>query len=150
MMLLWLTRSLACLRRGTTSATVTSIAFSPPGTCSPPLLCACSDHGSVHVFRLAEMPEPKHPAAALAASAAAGLLSAVTRVSIADMVSEGGMALWPSVLYDGALPGPGPCTAPHGEAARVPLAALTRSMLETVLPKLARSLQAVHTLLRMR
>lgn len=39
------------LRRGTTPCRITSMAFSHAGG-EPPLLCAASDHGSVHIFRL--------------------------------------------------------------------------------------------------
>ncbi|KAG2433269.1 hypothetical protein HXX76_008337 [Chlamydomonas incerta] len=70
-------------RRGTLSAAITSMAFSPPGA-PLQLLAAASSHGTVHVFRLEEpdppgvLPRP--------ASAAAGLLTAVMRYSVGDMV----------------------------------------------------------------
>lgn len=75
-------------RRGSTAATVHCLAFSPGGV-EPRLLAAASSHGSVHVFRL-EVAE-RHPALA-AASAAAGLLSAVVKLSVADMV--GALCVW--------------------------------------------------------
>jgi autophagy-related protein 18 len=40
-------------RRGTYPAVIHSMAFSPPSV-SPPLLCAASGHGTVHLFRLDE------------------------------------------------------------------------------------------------
>ena len=40
-------------RRGTYPATIHSLAFSPPKV-KPPLLCAASGHGTVHLFRLDE------------------------------------------------------------------------------------------------
>ncbi|KAI8477507.1 MAG: WD40-repeat-containing domain protein [Monoraphidium minutum] len=69
-------------RRGAGRAAVSCLAFSPAGV-EPRLLAAASDHGTVHIFRL-EAAE-RHPALA-AASAAAGLLSAVMRLPVADMV----------------------------------------------------------------
>lgn len=69
-------------RRGTYPATVHSLAFSPASV-QPPLLAAASSHGTVHLFRL-ESAE-RHPAVA-AASAAAGLISAVMKHSVTDMV----------------------------------------------------------------
>jgi len=72
-------------RRGTYPATIHSLAFSPPGV-EPPLLCATSSHGSVHVFRLEEAAPIRGVGPAAAASAAAGLLSAVMKYSVADMV----------------------------------------------------------------
>jgi hypothetical protein len=38
-------------RRGSTPATITCLAFSPSGV-HPRLLCAASDHGTIHIFRL--------------------------------------------------------------------------------------------------
>jgi hypothetical protein len=38
-------------RRGSTPATITCLAFSPSGV-YPRLLCAASDHGTIHIFRL--------------------------------------------------------------------------------------------------
>ncbi|KAG2497035.1 hypothetical protein HYH03_005037 [Edaphochlamys debaryana] len=70
-------------RRGTLAASIQSLAFGPPGLPAQ-LLVAASSHGTVHVFRLEEpelpgvLPKP--------ASAAAGLLSAVMRYSVGDMV----------------------------------------------------------------
>lgn len=69
-------------RRGSTSAVIHCLAFSPPGT-EPRLLAAASSHGTVHLFRL-EAAE-RHPALA-AASMAAGLLSAVVKLPVTDMV----------------------------------------------------------------
>ncbi|PRW56485.1 Autophagy-related 18 [Chlorella sorokiniana] len=57
-------------RRGSTPATVTCLAFSPPSLPAR-LLAAASDHGTIHIFRL-EAPG-RHPEAAAAKS----LLSAV-------------------------------------------------------------------------
>ncbi|PNH10768.1 Autophagy-related protein 18, partial [Tetrabaena socialis] len=64
----------ASFRRGSTSATIQSLSFSPPGL-PWQLLLAASSHGTVHVFRL----EEAEPQGALPrpASAAVGLLSAV-------------------------------------------------------------------------
>ncbi|MEW5309428.1 MAG: hypothetical protein WDW38_001317 [Sanguina aurantia] len=70
-------------RRGALNATIHSLAFSPAEV-EPPLLAVCSSHGSVHIFRLEAL--DRHPAAA-AASAAAGILSAVMKYSVADMVN---------------------------------------------------------------
>ncbi|KAG2449444.1 hypothetical protein HYH02_005591 [Chlamydomonas schloesseri] len=70
-------------RRGTLSAAITSMAFSPPGA-PVQLLAAASSHGTVHVFRLEE-PDPPG-ALPRPASAAAGLLTAVMRYSVGDMV----------------------------------------------------------------
>ncbi|GBF88547.1 autophagy 18 related protein [Raphidocelis subcapitata] len=69
-------------RRGATPATVHCLAFSPPGV-EPRLLAAASSHGTVHLFRL-EAAE-RHPALA-AASAAVGLLAAVVKLPVTDMV----------------------------------------------------------------
>lgn len=95
-------------RRGSTPAEVTCLAFSPPGV-EPRLLAAASSHGTVHIFRL-EAAE-RHPAVA-AASMAAGLLSAVVKLPVADMVRR---ALWRAGL---ASPGALCCSAgrPVGEA----------------------------------
>ncbi|GIL90354.1 hypothetical protein Vretimale_18184 [Volvox reticuliferus] len=70
-------------RRGAMSATIQSMAFGPVGH-SVQLLVASSSHGTIHVFRIEE-PEGTgaHPRPA---SAAAGLLSAVVRYSVGDMV----------------------------------------------------------------
>lgn len=70
-------------RRGTYPAAVHCLAFSPEGY-DPPLLAAASSHGTIHLFRLEE---PQRSAAAAAANAAAGLLSAVIKYSVKDMVS---------------------------------------------------------------
>ena len=40
-------------RRGTTTSTIHSLAFSPPNV-KPALLCAASAHGTVHLFALEE------------------------------------------------------------------------------------------------
>ena len=40
-------------RRGTTTSTIHSLAFSPPSV-KPSLLCAASAHGTVHLFHLEE------------------------------------------------------------------------------------------------
>ena len=40
-------------RRGTTTSTIHSLAFSPPSV-KPSLLCAASAHGTVHLFLLEE------------------------------------------------------------------------------------------------
>ena len=40
-------------RRGTTTSTIHSLAFSPPSV-KPALLCAASAHGTVHLFHLEE------------------------------------------------------------------------------------------------
>ena len=40
-------------RRGTTTSTIHSLAFSPPSV-KPSLLCAASAHGTVHLFHLQE------------------------------------------------------------------------------------------------
>jgi WD40 repeat protein len=53
------------LRRGTTPARITSIAFSPPRKGSPSLLCVASERGSVHVFRLMDT-SARHPARSVA------------------------------------------------------------------------------------
>lgn len=66
-------------RRGATPSTITCLAFTPPGL-QPPLLCAASEHGTIHVFRLAE--PDRHPAAQVAT----GLLAAVMPHSMADVV----------------------------------------------------------------
>ncbi|GFR50725.1 hypothetical protein Agub_g12982, partial [Astrephomene gubernaculifera] len=70
-------------RRGATSAAIQSMAFSAPGL-PVQLLVAASSHGTVHVFRLQD-PEPPG-VSSRPASAAAGLLSAVVRYSVGDMV----------------------------------------------------------------
>lgn len=57
-------------RRGSTPATITCLAFSPPAV-QPRLLCAASDHGTIHIFRLHG--PGRHPAA----RASLSLLSAV-------------------------------------------------------------------------
>lgn len=70
-------------RRGTYPAAIHCLTFSPEGY-DPPLLAAASGHGSIHVFRLEA---PQRSAAAVAASAAAGLLSAVMNYNVvSDMV----------------------------------------------------------------
>lgn len=70
-------------RRGTYPAAIHCLAFSPEGY-DPPLLAAASGHGSIHLFRLEA---PQRSAAAVAASAAAGLLSAVMNYNVvSDMV----------------------------------------------------------------
>lgn len=91
-------------RRGLQPATIYSLSFSPPGI-QPPLLCACSSHGSVHAFQLS--PPPRGRSAAAAASAAAtGLLSAVTKWPVADVVES------PRYLINIKLPTAGvPCTS---------------------------------------
>ena len=43
-------------RRGTYPAPIHSLAFSPASV-QPPLLCAASGHGTVHLFRLDDNPE---------------------------------------------------------------------------------------------
>ena len=40
-----------CFRRGSTGATIQSLAFSPSAI-QPPLLCATSNHGTVQIFRV--------------------------------------------------------------------------------------------------
>ncbi|KAL4427953.1 hypothetical protein ABPG75_002042 [Micractinium tetrahymenae] len=57
-------------RRGSTPAAITCLAFSPADV-APRLLCAASDHGTIHIFRLHA--PGRHPAA----RAAKSLLSAV-------------------------------------------------------------------------
>jgi hypothetical protein len=82
-------------RRGSTHATVHCLAFSPPGV-EPRLLAAASSHGTVHLFRLGA--GERHPAMA-AASAAAGLLSSVIKLPVADIVrfrAAGGRASRPT------------------------------------------------------
>ncbi|KAG1658038.1 hypothetical protein FOA52_014350 [Chlamydomonas sp. UWO 241] len=77
------------LRRGTRPAQIHSLAFSPAGI-EPPLLAACSSHGSVHVFRLSV--DARGGGRGLsggvgaAAAAASGLLSSFVKVNVADMV----------------------------------------------------------------
>ncbi|KAK9803652.1 hypothetical protein WJX72_008472 [[Myrmecia] bisecta] len=66
-------------RRGSTSAAIHSLAFSPPGV-QPPLLCAASGHGTVHLFRLEE--PDRHPGIV----AASGLLAAVMPPAVADVM----------------------------------------------------------------
>mmetsp|Transcript_8422 Transcript_8422/g.22492 ORF Transcript_8422/g.22492 Transcript_8422/m.22492 type:complete len:391 (+) Transcript_8422:92-1264(+) len=82
-------------RRGTYPAAIYDLAFSPEGH-EPSLLCASSSHGTIHVFRLEDPSSTalvrgnahsRNPAAAAAASAANGILSAVMQVSpMPDMV----------------------------------------------------------------
>lgn len=69
-------------RRGTYPAVIHCLAFSPEGY-DPPLLAAASSHGTIHLFRLEQ---PHRSAAAAAATAAAGLLSAVMNYTVTDMV----------------------------------------------------------------
>ncbi|KAK9805371.1 hypothetical protein WJX73_007759 [Symbiochloris irregularis] len=66
-------------RRGTTPAMIHSLAFSGPGI-EPALLCACSAHGTVHIFSLETA--DRHPAAV----AASGLLAAVMPSSVGDLM----------------------------------------------------------------
>lgn len=70
------------LRRGSTPATIHCLTFSPPEV-EPPLLAATSSHGTIHIFKLESS---DRSTVMTAASAAAGLLSAVTRYSFNDMV----------------------------------------------------------------
>ena len=44
-----------CFRRGSSVATIQSLAFSPPAV-QPTLLCSSSDHGTVHLFRIEAPP----------------------------------------------------------------------------------------------
>ncbi|KAA6416714.1 MAG: autophagy-related 18-like [Trebouxia sp. A1-2] len=66
-------------RRGSRPAPIHSLAFSPLDI-QPPLLCATSGHGTVHIFRL-EQPD-RHPAA----SAAVGFLCSVMPPRLTDVV----------------------------------------------------------------
>lgn len=64
-----------------------ALAFSPAGI-QPPLLAACSSHGSVHIFRL-QQESHVPPGQAKATSLATGLLSSLVKMNVADMVSLG-------------------------------------------------------------
>lgn len=73
-------------RRGTYPAAVHCLAFTPEGY-DPPLLTAASGNGSIHLFRLEQ---PQRSPAAVAATAVAGLLSAVMSYrAVSDMVGFG-------------------------------------------------------------
>ncbi|GMH32741.1 hypothetical protein BSKO_00575 [Bryopsis sp. KO-2023] len=75
-------QSIFTLRRGSTPATIHSLAFSPMSI-EPTFLAASGSHGTVHVFRLTDAGRTSVGAAA---SAAAGLLSAVTRYPLTNWV----------------------------------------------------------------
>lgn len=66
-------------RRGSRPAPIHALAFTPLEV-QPPLLCATSGHGTVHIFKL-EQPD-RHPAA----SAAVGFLSSVMPPRLTDIV----------------------------------------------------------------
>ncbi|CAD7695509.1 unnamed protein product [Ostreobium quekettii] len=70
------------LRRGSTPATIHCLSFSPAGV-DPPLLAAAGSHGTIHVFKLEDA--DKSPVMTVA-SAAAGVLSAVTGYVVNDMI----------------------------------------------------------------
>jgi autophagy-related protein 18 len=91
-------------RRGTTPATIHCLAFSPPGV-EPRLLAAASSHGTVHLFRL-EAAE-RHPAVA-AASVAAGLLAAMVKLPVTDMVRLRRLACAPRALQTRSCRAPTP------------------------------------------
>ncbi|KAK9908866.1 hypothetical protein WJX75_003953 [Coccomyxa subellipsoidea] len=67
-------------RRGTYPAPIHSLAFSPASV-QPPLLCAASGHGTVHLFRLEE-PDSRQSAV----STASGILANVFPSAMADVV----------------------------------------------------------------
>mmetsp|Transcript_1047 Transcript_1047/g.4118 ORF Transcript_1047/g.4118 Transcript_1047/m.4118 type:complete len:454 (+) Transcript_1047:345-1706(+) len=73
-------------RRGVSPAHVYSLAFGPAG-CSPPLLAASSDKGTIHVFRLSHQAAPMG-VVQTATSFAGGLLSRVmpSYLGLDDMV----------------------------------------------------------------
>eukprot|EP00884_Botryococcus_braunii_P010545 jgi/Botrbrau1/19492/Bobra.0571s0001.1 len=73
-------QKLYTFRRGTRPAVVCSVAFSPPGV-SPPFLCASSDHGTVHLFRLGE---PDRNTAAAAAS----MIASAIPGAVSDLVDS--------------------------------------------------------------
>lgn len=70
------------LRRGSYTAVIHSMAFSPGGY-DPELLCVSSSHGTVHIFKLAA---PDRHLPGTAASMAAQLLASMVKVSLTDVV----------------------------------------------------------------